>query len=303
MNYTEEEYYGNKQKTVLESGEVQDIATIKENKQQEVNLPLTILTTCIKTLVSLFGILFYIIVVMVVLIPTSAIKVFDFTNFNKASLYCYERIYEKKQTLASLYNLVQKSIENKDYKRTSKYIKEFQNNSDYSNFCIKVNAMVISSSEKEYIAFVGDLDGYLVSQNILALYNKKEQDKAWNEAKNDLFNSNIYSFGLATYVDCLVNDKALSNQEKKDVLAVLKTKEVTIGTQTGLLLDFVNSRLNSLKLSDSLTVEDKILRVYTSLKINNVLVKIYEASNDTLLKNSAQDEIVKLQNTYNELIK
>jgi len=59
MNYTEEEYYGNKQKTVLESGEVQDIATIKENKQQEVNLPLTILTTCIKTLVSLFGILFY----------------------------------------------------------------------------------------------------------------------------------------------------------------------------------------------------------------------------------------------------
>ena len=128
MNFTEEDFYGNKQGKVLEDGEVEynlngdePVENLSASKLAE-----AVVSTFLKTLLVLIGSIFYFISVMVCLAPKSAIKVFDFAKMDKAALYCYEVIYEKEQTLASLYNLVQKSIENKDYKKTNKYIDELQ---------------------------------------------------------------------------------------------------------------------------------------------------------------------------------
>ena len=140
MNFTEEDFYGNKQGTVLEDGEV----NYNEQANQEggglhgSKLALAVLVTFVKTLMGLIGTLFYMVAVMVCVAPKSAIKVFEFVKLDNATLFCYEKIYQDEQTLASLYNLVQKSIENKDHQKTNKYINELQGKSDYVNFCIKV---------------------------------------------------------------------------------------------------------------------------------------------------------------------
>ena len=222
MRYTEEDFYGNTQNTVLENGEVVPanyrIKREKSDKQSS-KMAIDIFLTFAKTLMILVGMVFYIISITVCLSPTKAIEIFDFLGAEKASLACYERIYENDKTLANLYNLVQKSIENKDHKKTSKYIQELQGKSDYVDFCVKVNEATMKATDTAYVAYVGDLDSYLVSQNILAKYNSKSKKGAKEIALSDLTNSNIYSFGFSTYVECLENDERKTtcrNKQEKE---------------------------------------------------------------------------------------
>ena len=299
MKFTEEEFYGNTQNTVLDNGDMVPLNQLGR-KEQKINVGLTVGLTFLKTIVGIIGFMFYFITVLIGLFPQKAIKVLDFVGAEKASLFCYERIYEKEQTLASLYNVVQKSIETKDHNKTSKYISKLQGKSDYVNFCIKVNTATLKVTTKEYVAFLGDLDGYLVSQNIYAKYEANKKEEAENIALLDLLNLNVYSFGFSSYVECLENDKSkTSEQIDSQILSIVNSNMESIS-----VLDLIKQRREDVdvSLSDG-TVNDKILRVYTSLKIEKVLHKIYSVMGEESLKTETAQKIQNLQNEYNNLVK
>ncbi len=304
MRFTEEEFYGNTQNTVLEGGEIVptnvNVVESKKEKQSANNLAFDIFSTFGKTLAILVGVLFYVMSITICLAPRTAIRVLDFVGAEKVSLVCYERIYEKEKTLASLYNLVQKSIQNKNHKKTAKYIEELQGKSDYVNFCIKVNSATLKATEKEYVAFVGDLDSYLVSQNIIAEYKSNKKGEAKTIALLDLTNSNVYSFGFSSYIECLEDDNQLTQQEINALLLELVNQNLENKT----ILDLIKQRrqIVDVSLSDG-TTNDKILRVYTSLKIEKVLYKIYLIQGEEELKAQVTQNIQDLQNEYNNLIR
>ena len=299
MKYTEEEFYGNTQNTVLGNGEVVPLNN-NEGGVHSPKIAITILLTFVKTFVALVGIVFYIMSVLITLAPTSGIKMFDYIGAEKISLFCYERIYEKDKTLANLYNVVQKSIQNKDHEKTSKYIKEMQQKSDYIVFCLKVNTATLKVTEKEYVAFVGDLDGYLVSQNIIAEYNSGNEQRAADIARLDLKNANLYSFGLSTFIECLENDESLTDKQiNYKILEVVNLTSNSTAT-----INLIKSRRSLVDVSNTDgSLNDKILRVYTSLKIENVLHRIYTIQGEEGLKNQTAQNIKNLQAEYDDLIK
>lgn len=300
MKFTEEEFYGNTQNTVLDNGDVVPLNREEESNKQTLSLTSTILTTFLKTIVCLFCTIFYIISVTICLAPSMAVKAFDLIGASKASLSCYERIYEKDKTLANLYNVVQKSIQNKDHKKTAKYIKELRGKSDYVNFCLKVNNATLKVTNREHVAFLGDLDGYLVSQNIMAEYNTNHEDNAKSIALSDLANKNVYSFGFSSFVDCLENDKSLSQDELN--AKILEVANLIVDNKS--VLDLIKERRVLVDVSNSdNSVNDKILRVYASLKIEKVLHKIYSVQGEEDLKNQTAQNIQNLQNEYSELIR
>ena len=270
MKYTEEEFYGNTQNMVLENGEVMPINSSGEGKETNSKVVLTIGITALKTMMILIGLMFYIISVAISLAPSFAIKIYEFVGADKVALSCYERIYEQDKSLANLYNVVQKSIQNKDYKKTSKYIRELQAKSDYLNFCVKVNKATLNVAEKHYIAYVGDLDGYLVSQSIMAEYNTNNKDKARDVALSDLVNTNIYSFGFSSFIECLENDDKLTREEVN--LEILELIDRKVDDKSVFELIKTRRTLGDVSNSDG-SLNDKILRVYACLKIEKVLYK------------------------------
>lgn len=298
MKYTEEEFFGNTQNIVSENGELVPISN--EPTKNTLKLGKLILSTFIKTFICVFGLMFYFAAIVVGLAPNFAIKMFDYIGAEKASLACYEQIYKKEQTLSSLYNLVQKSIENKDHSKSSKYIKELQGKNDYVDFCLKVNKAVISRLDKAYIAYLADLDGYLVNQNIIAEYETNNKAAALNCAILDLDNTNVYSFGILSYIECLENDKSLSQEQVNQKIIELVNTEAE-----GLkVIDKINHRRTLADVSNAGTnQEEKIMLLYTSLKIERTLYKVYDILGEQELKENARQNILSLQAEYNELIK
>ena len=294
MNYTEEEFFGEQQVTKGQNN----------NEKPNVDVSGTILVTFLKTLLVIVVSAFYILTICVGLFPESAVKVFEALNANRPALICYERVYNKTQTLADLYNLVQKSISAKDYKRTSKYISELRGKNGYNEFCFNLNAAVLEVTEDKYIAFVGDLDGYLVSQNILALYQSGKKIEAKDMAYTDLYNENIYSFGFSAYIECVLSDDSLTEQEKK-IEAIDAYSGQISGEELVYIDDLIDEREDALKFDlndDSLTKAEKILRIYTGLKIANTKLSIYDIANDESSAQFAREEIEELQEIYNALI-
>jgi len=300
MNYTDEEFYGNTQNTVLENGDVVPVG--KQNQEEsQFKMGLSIFVTCLKTLVLLVGAIYFVFATTVSLSPKSAIKIYEFLGAEKATLSCYERIYYKTETLADLYNLVQKSIQTKDYERTSKYIEKLQNKNEYVGFCIEVNNATKQVTNKEYIAYVGDLDGYLISQNILALYNVGKTEESESVAIADLQNDNKFSLGLATYIDCALADSNKTLTEKNEWLVeIANSTVVEMGNKT--ILEQLQSRRMMADISNASENDaDKIMHVYTCLKIESLKLKIYVASNDESLASETRSQISTLQEMYNNL--
>lgn len=303
MNYTDEEFYGNKQNAVLETGELVEAGKQEEKKEaKEPKLAIAMLSTFAKTLLVLICSVFYVVSAVVGLSPKSGIKIFEFMKAEKAALSCYERIYQKSGTLADLYNVVQKSISIKNYEKTSKYIKELQGKTSYNEFCIEVNDAILQVTEKKYLAYVGDLDSYLVSQNIMALYLDGKKDDALTLALSDLENNNIYSFGLSAYFACLAEDSSLTKEEKDVKIAQIASIVVDSDLSLTVLGKIKERRTNADSELSNGGYNDKILRVYTSLKIENVLLEIYEATNEEDLANQTRSQISDLQDEYDALI-
>lgn len=268
------------------------------------NLTKDIFLTFLKTLIILVGSAFYILAVSLCLSPNFAISVYEFLGATKASLSCYERIYAESGELADLYNLSIKCVEAKDYKKASTYIETLRGAEGYEDFCREVNRATIETTSLKYVAYVADLDGYLVSQNILSLYESGEKQKAKEFAVLDLASENVYSFGISTYAMCLMSDSSLSSEEKSEALKNLAEQSVTFDAETKTVLEWINERLAlaNPEYGEEGNNIDKILRTYTCLKIENLNLIIYENANEHALASETRAKIEELQNQYNMLI-
>lgn len=294
MDYTEENFFGNKQNSAKEP---------EEKLNEKVDVGNTVFSTFMKTFAVLFGLLFYFLGVSVCVIPEKAIKFYEVFNADKTIIVCYEKIYQKSGELADLYNVVQKSIEAKRYEKTAKYIKKLQNSDGYDEFCSMVNSASVSATENKYIAYVADLDGYLVSQNILALYNLGKKQSAKDVAVKDIvYSENIYSFGISTYIECLMNDKSYSLEERKQMLIEFYEEVVDENQTMKSISSYIDDKRDLVDLSQAVGNDkvDKILRVYTSLKIENTRLLYYEAKE--MNTDAVRLEIEELQERYAQLI-
>ena len=181
-----------------------EVVNNNPNNVKEEGVGNTILSTLSKTLISLIVIVGYLLALLIQLCPLQAIKVYEYIGASNIAIVAYENQYKKTRELTDLYNLIQKSISNKDYGRTVNYIEVLQEEKKYTDFCTSVNSASVKAASLDRIAFVADLDSYLISQKVNAYY-FINQTKALDIALEDLFNTdNIYSVGLTTYISLLI---------------------------------------------------------------------------------------------------
>lgn len=223
------------------------------------------------------------------LFPNFMVKISSKMNWTGGEVVAYEMIYDRSGEIEDLYNLTMACINNEKNMMAVKNIDKLQNHDDYVEFCEKLDLSAMQNSEKKYLAFVSNLDSYLQSQKVRALFDEKKISIAENVAFNDLKNTNKFSFAFETFVSCLDGDKkSLSTLAQK-----------TFSGKT--LFEWMDFKISMLGY-DKLGVGQKILSVYTLLKINKTKFILCDAIGDVENKNIAQSEIQRLQNEYDDLV-
>ena len=263
-------------------------------KDQNISVTKTIAITFTKTAILLVSAFFFFMAVCVCLSPRTAISIYEFLGAEKGVVGGYEQIYKQSGKNIDLYNLIQKSATAGTYKTTSKYITILQKKDNYKDFVAAVDKAVRSASSKKYVAYVGDLDGYLTSQKVLAEYKRGNKTNAKKLALADLNNDNIYSFALSTYVDCVLNDSKLLNTKRVEIVSGLLSDEVK------LLLDGREESLDYKK--GDLNEIDKILMVYTLLKIENFKYTASVLANEKDTADSILEYMKNLQKDFDTFI-
>lgn len=263
----------------------------------------TALLTFVKSLILFVALIFLIFCLCYVFFPSSVANLYDTFGYQEGVVAAYERIYNKSQKNSDLYNLIQKSVVAKTHAKTSKYINLLKQNDDYDTFVSKTNKALIEASEPKYIAFVGDLDGYLTSELVVAEYKLGNKQNALDIATSDLISGkeegdNIYSFSMASYLNCMVEEYRLDEGKLKNEVASLVGQTINnVGFMTHvenreLLADYTRAS------SDS----EKILRIYTCLKIEKFKYQVYSILKENQLSSNAKEQVKVLQDAYDLLI-
>ncbi len=277
--------------------------TNEKRGQSSANYGLTILFTALKCVAVFVILLFYLEAIMVGLVPKSAAKFFDDIGLDGPASTCYEQIYKRSQKSIDLYNLVERQLRSGNYKKAANNITKLLERPDYKTFATKLNKAAIEKSEKKYLVYVADVNSYLLSQRVIALYRSGDKASAKQRAIEDLYSDdaeNVYSFAFGGYVDCLLLDEALNENGTLGQVLDALYKEIPEGK----VMD-IQSRIQTklARVDAAATSEvDRIMRVYTSLKINYTLLNIYEAQGDTVLSASCRERIEMLRTNYESLI-
>lgn len=261
----------------------------KMQKQNENGYFFTILKTSLLTVFVCVVAIFYFFAISFCLFPKFMVKTCSKMNWTGGEVLAYQRIYERSDEIEDLYNLTMACINLEKNDLAVKNIDKLQEHEDYAEFCEKLDLSAMQSSEKKYLAFVANLDSYLMSQKVRALFSNGKETKAESASFDDLKNTNKFSFALETFVSCIASDKQkLSNLAQK----TFENKSV---------FEWIEQRLSVLEY-DELVTEQKILSIYTLLKINKTKFVLCDSVGDFENKNIAQTEIQRLQSEYDILV-
>lgn len=268
-----------------------------DKQKQQLELAKLISLTFVKSLIIMVSAMFLVIAVCYTLAPSAAIKIYEGLGSKTGVVGVYERIYTESGKNTDLYNLIQKSIAANLDKKTDKYIGQLRDKRDYREFVQKLDEAVIKASKLKYVAYVGDLDGYLVSQQVKALYDMGKKKQAEELAIADLENTNVKSFALSTYLECVMVDKSLAS-DRVEKLEELVSQQVSGQS----LMEKVDARVAAADYTQMLAPSEKILLVYTCLKIQNFKYSVYTMLGNETLSGIALGEMEALQDIYETLI-
>lgn len=268
-------------------------------KQEGLNVATLVVNTAMFTFVALICLAMWFLSVAYVIDPHASIKYFDFLGAPKASLAAYERTYQKSHENYDLYDLINKSISVGEYKTTLKYINELRTQTYYEAFVNEIDEISTEGIAKRYIALVGDYDGYLNGQYVIALYKSGDKEGALKSAAEDLNNQNLRSFALSAYFDCLYGDNTLTSY----MADILNVSSYTFEDGQN-LVEKLEQRREATDITNAIdqydTVE-KLVRLYTSMKIDNVLIAIYNNTGETELASEVAGELRALRTVYDSL--
>ncbi|MBQ3158367.1 MAG: hypothetical protein IJB98_01595, partial [Clostridia bacterium] len=113
-----------------------------------------------------------------------------------------------------------------------------------------------------------------------------------------------YSFGVSTFVECMMSDKSYSEEERKQLLIEFYEDVIDENQTQKSISSYIGDKKDVVSLDNAVGNNnvDKILRVYTSLKIENVMLLYYEAKSNEAEANAVREQIEELQEIYADLI-
>lgn len=248
----------------------------------EIKLGKMIVATALKTIGLILFVLGFLIVGTSVVAPRFMLKSFDTVGFKKAGYLVQKRMYERDNNKQNLYNLIQRAIENEEYKDQAKYIQIMIKIDDYSEFCEEVDNATKQILGSKYSIYADSYDTYLRRHLVKALYNTDREMEAKMMAIDSVYGG---LDELYMYVDLIVNDENLTEVQKTAELTTLYSRYSTLSAiETKLLeLDEV--------LSLSETNYDRVIILEQKIKLAEIQYKLGEYAGNSALADSAKENI------------
>ena len=255
-----------------------------------------ILETTLLTIYYIVVFFFFALVSISLLAPQWLIGAYDAMGLDRAKAYMYERVYNKTEKNEDLYNVIEVYIQTENYNKIIKYINVMQNKSNYESFCELVDNRNTANVSKEFYVYVCDYDAYLKNQYVLSLYNSGRKDRAKEVAFEGLIgNSNLYAWEFGAYVDCVMSDDSLENDEKKATLAAIY--DTTINNFT--IQEWINNNLDMIEDPDSKEGFERLESLHQIIVIMSTNKILAEAKDDTELIDALVDSIKSYMDDYN----
>ena len=288
--------------------ERQEVNNALQSQQNNENLTKFILKIAGFTALGIVFVFYYVMSILMTLAPSAPASIFDAVGSEYSALAAYEQQYKHYPSCEGLYNVIQKSIELDEQNRVLKYIPALRSSDGYDEFEEKINASSIASVPLTQVAFVYDVDSYLNSVHIEALYNNGNKESAWTRFYQDINEKNnkrVYTNTIVPYINCLFNDKSLTQAQKVEYLDFFDPEfKVEINGIQHNILGWVEYRLEKIvdEYDNEQTIQGKIFNTYSQIKMNTCLYQIHTMLGDNDAANAYSDIVEDLMNEYNNLV-
>lgn len=274
------------------------IVTQPESTKIDKMLIFSIFRTFLLTLFGIFAFFSLVIGALAVFNPLRLATVSKDIGLTQVSALMFEKQYNKSGKLTDLYNAIEVNLEAQRNADSARLIKKMMTNENYSAFCEQVNNSAVASTAKSHWVYVANYDAYLSSQLTKSLYFSGKVDDAKTLAVGELAaNSNIYSWEFGAYIDCVLSDKNLVDEQK--VLAIKEVYEKDYNGKT--FNELVEENLNSTGNPDLQTGLTKLQTLYQKIKINSTIASMKDVLgfDSTAEKNQIETLIEKYNQEIN----
>ncbi len=206
----------NRKEKLNQAGETEN--SVKPAKKISARL---IIKTAFITILSIVGSIAFIIVGMSAVCPRVVAKGFEYCGFDDAHYLVYKRIYARERTNENLYNIIQLSINRKDYEDMEKYIKLMIEGDNFGKFSKKIDEKTKERLGEEYSIYADSYESYLCGELTLALYNNHKTLEAKMRAIDSVYGD---AREMYVYVNCIAQDASLTDLQKESEISTLQNR-------------------------------------------------------------------------------
>lgn len=245
---------------------------------------------------------FFVLTIVFSLFPRVTANYFKFFGATKAEELCYERQYQKTNDIADLYNLILFEQDRNNLKQLQ-FINELRSKKEYEEFCKELNDSALKeTTEKSLVAYVGDVNAYLINQKVKCLYNLNLGCETF--IYDELKSGKLTEQSFASYAELVFSNKSLTSEQKiVKYQDLLDTSELFGGQTLEVLLNNRLLALSEKASEDNLQENEEIILKFTLAKNYKACYYVYS----TLGNEVKTEEFVAKYNEaiaeYNKIIK
>ena len=262
----------------------------------------------LKIFVAAFSAINLLFALVVFAAPRFGAKLTSFLGLTSAERYCYTKIYKKSNSATDLYNLILFEENKGSLSREFEYINMLMKRDDYSEFCEKLDdASIKACDDKELIAYIGNVNMFLLNQKIKCMYNL---DVSCNiDIRTNLASGNLLENTFSTYISIIESQKLSKNQK---VALYKQLMSPTMITLIETKIENLNAKLEEykdVKYQNQITKDfaEKVLFEYVLMRHYEACYKVYSVIGDDLGEPEKAEEYKALwkdaAEVYGKLIK
>ena len=264
-----------------------------EKREYSQKIRQTIIHTVLTTLCAVLGVVAMFLISISVLAPTFAVRVYNSLGAENASYIVYQRVYERNQSDENLYNVLQASINMKDYVNIEKYAQLMLEDSTFSTFSKKVDEATKSKLDKKYSIYADSYESYVRKYLVIALYHNGKTDEARMRAIDSVYDRD--GGEMYEYVRML--------REDENMLQSVRVRELRLLHDRYDVWKKLEEKQVELELGAYTDNEKKIVVLEQKIKIAEMQYYLSEASGNEEELGSAEKNLEEWSTLIVELMK
>ena len=181
----------------------------------------SVFKTAFITILAILGAVGFVIVGMTSVCPSVIANVFESCGLDDAHYLVYKRVYAREKSNENLYNVIQLSINRKNYIDMEEYIKTMIDGDNFAKFAKTIDKETKETLGDAYSVYADSYESYLRGELTLALYKNGKVFEAKMRALDSLF---VDTQEMYVYANCIADDESLTDLQKQTEFTTLQNR-------------------------------------------------------------------------------